>query len=106
MKRSCLLACVIAGLSTTALAQAPGAPVTPGTRLPLQYQSAFAGYRAYVDVEPIPWKRANDDAAAVGGPMGQMARDTNPAAAARPGAATGAPSTSAPTPAGAQGKPR
>jgi hypothetical protein len=106
MKRSCLLACVIAGLSTAVLAQAPVAPVAPGTRLPLQYQSAFAGYRAYVDIEPIPWKRANEDAAAVGGPMGQMARDTNPAAAARPDTATGTPSNPGPAPAGTQEKPR
>lgn len=106
MKHSCLLACAIAGLSTAVLAQTPAAPAPPSTRLSLQYQSAFAGYRAYVDVEPIPWKRANDDAAAIGGPMGQMARDTNPAAVARPGAATGATSNPGPAPAGTQEKPR
>ena len=74
--------------------------------MPLQYQSAFTGYRAYVDVEPIPWKRANDDAAAVGGPMGQMARDTDPSAAARPGALTAPPANRGAAPMGAHGKPR
>ncbi len=69
-----------------ALAQAPAAAAPASTRPALQYQSAFAGFRAYVDIEPIAWKKANDEAAAIGGPLGQMARDAHPGAVARPGA--------------------
>ena len=104
MKCSCLLACLIAGLSTAVVAQTPTAPLPLSIRTPLQYKSAFADYRAYVDVEPIPWRRANDDAATVGGPMGQMARDTNPGATARPGATTTAPANAGAIPMGGHGK--
>ena len=86
MKFSRLLACAIAGMSLGALAQAPAAYAPPSMPMKLQYRSAFAEYRFYAEVEPIAWKRANDDAAAVGGPLGQMARDTVPGAVAKPGA--------------------
>lgn len=104
MKFACLLACLIAGLSTAVVAQTPAAPPPLSTRTPLQYKSAFADYRAYLDVAPVPWRRANDDAAAVGGPMGQMAHDTNPGATAKPGAPTTAPANSGAIPMGGRGK--
>ena len=86
MKFSRFLVFAIAGTSLGALAQAPVAYAPPSTPLKMQYQSAFADYRPYAEVEAISWKQANDDAAAVGGPLGQMARDTVPGAVAKPGA--------------------
>lgn len=86
MKFNRLLAFAIAVTPVGALAQAPVAAVPSGTPPKLVYASAFANYRPYAEVDSINWKQANNDAAAVGGPMGQMARDTVPGAVAKPGA--------------------
>lgn len=85
------VAYLIAGASLTATAQAPVKPPLPVPEMTTPYRSAFAGYRTYIEPDPVPWRRANDDAAAIGGPLGQMAKDVVPSAVARPGAATAAP---------------
>lgn len=86
MKNARIPAFALAGWSLVAVAQSPVPQISPSTPIKLNYQSAFADYRSYADLDSIPWKRANDDAAAVGGPMGQMARDAGPGAIARPSA--------------------
>lgn len=106
MNISRLAACLIAGTTLTVLAQTPVPPMPSAAPTPLQYRSAFEGYRPYVDADPIPWKRANDEAAAVGGPLGQMAKDGVPTAKARPGTATAVPAKPAAAPAGSTGQPR
>lgn len=91
MNISRAVACLIAGTSLTALAQAPLKSAPPLLEVPTPYRSAFADYRSYMDAELIPWRRANDLAATIGGPLGQMAKDVVPSAVAKPGAATAAP---------------
>lgn len=86
MKNPRIPAFALASWSLVAVAQAPVPQILPSTPIKLHYQSAFADYRSYADLDSIAWKRANDDAAAVGGPMGQMARDVGPSAITRPGA--------------------
>lgn len=41
----------------------PGpAPAVPtGKAAPLEYRSAFEGYRAFSDDKPVPWRDANEE---------------------------------------------
>ncbi len=74
--------------SAAAYAQSSNPPAataaTAGTQHPattLQYQSALRDYRPFTEIEIVSWQRANDDAARLGGHMGQMKHDAMPAMA-------------------------
>ena len=54
-------------------------PAAAPTGVP-KYESAFQGYRRHSDEKLRPWSDANDEAAAIGGHVGQW-RGTAPAAA-------------------------
>jgi len=76
---SLLAAAVAAACASMQTPPASGsaASVTSGG---LEYQSAFESYRAYEELEPLSWQRANEDAGALGGHGGQM----KPAATSMP----------------------
>jgi len=44
----------------------------------MNYQSAFSDYRSFAEIEITSWKRANSDAANLGGHMGQMKQGAPP----------------------------
>ncbi len=46
-------------------------PTNTGNSVPAQkYQSVFANYRGFAEAAPIPWRRANERAARMGGHVG------------------------------------
>jgi hypothetical protein len=46
-------------------------PANTGNSAPAQkYQSVFANYRGFTEAAPIPWRRANERAARLGGHAG------------------------------------
>lgn len=49
----------------------PDAPPDPRTAqvkvAPVEYRSAFDGYRKFAEQEPADWRRANDEVGAAGG---------------------------------------
>ena len=52
---------------------APADPADPTVAVPeAKYESAFDGYRRHDDAKPRAWREANDEAATLGGHMGQM----------------------------------
>jgi len=65
------LACAVPFLLPAPAVAADAAPPDPALAVApvpaLRYQSALAGYRPLADDKSIPWRRANDAAAAVGG---------------------------------------
>jgi hypothetical protein len=63
-----------ASLSMQAVAaDTPAAPPTSAApRTPPAYVSALAGYRAWREVEVVPWKRANDEVGRLGGHAGHL----------------------------------
>jgi hypothetical protein len=71
------LAIPVAGLAAAQTAPQPN-PADPEVRVPpLEYRSAFAGYRRYAEPELAPWRAANDEVGRIGGHVGMQ----------RPGAA-------------------
>jgi len=48
---------------------------------PVQYRSAFEGYRPYAEVAPGRWREANEEMQRLGGPLGHVPR---PPAAGKP----------------------
>jgi len=76
---SLLAAAVVAACASTQTPSASG-PTAPLTTAGLEYQSAFESYRAYEELEPVSWQRANEEAGALGGHGGQM----KPAATSMP----------------------
>ena len=81
--------CVVVVAVAHAQAQAPAQPAATK----LQYQSAFADYRPYVDVEVLSWADSNDAAARLGGHMGQMKHGAMPAMAPKSDLPTAKPTT-------------
>ena len=90
----------------TLVASAQQAPLPQGTSAsvapaPLQYRSAFEGYRAYQEPTARSWREVNEEAASLGGHVGHLKpadtstapRLTKPEAT---GAAGGAPPAAAP----------
>lgn len=69
-------AALAAALSSSAFAQMPmhkhepAAAPAAGTTVP-KYESAFEGYRAHTDEKIRPWRESNDEAASLGGHVGQ-----------------------------------
>lgn len=61
----------------TSVAQAQSAtPPVPGTAVQqLKYESAFADYKPFLEIEVLSWRESNDEAARLGGHMGQMKHD-------------------------------
>ena len=102
LQRSHLVLGLLAAAVATACAstQAPSAPNSAGSAFSsgLGYQSAFENYRAYEEPEPISWQRANDEAGALGGHVGQMkpAGTFTPAPVSKPEDAAGSKKTPAP----------
>lgn len=82
----------VALVALPALAQAPAISSDPADVKTLspapEYRSAFAGYRAWREPEPMNWRSANDEAGALGGHMayvrGHASKSAMPGAAATP----------------------
>jgi hypothetical protein len=53
-------------------AQQVATPAGASAQAAPAYRSVFDDYRAWRDVEPLRWRNANDDAAALGGHMGHL----------------------------------
>jgi len=52
---------------------APADPADPKAEVPQsKYESAFDGYRRHDDAKRLDWREANDEAAILGGHMGQL----------------------------------
>jgi hypothetical protein len=81
MVLSRLLMGTFVAATAAAHAQSPAQPAASAPATKLQYQSAFADYRPYVDVEILSWAESNDGAARLGGHMGQMKHGAMPAMA-------------------------
>ncbi len=78
-------ALLFAGL---AVAQSEGRsdPRDPGTRVPpVEFRSAFEGYRPFAEQELRDWRKSNDEVGAAGGPAGH-----------RPGQGPGKPTSKQP----------
>ena len=101
---------VAAALAGTAFAQTPGQvpdPANPRAPVPaLRYESAFAGYRPYTEVEMLSWKRANSENGNLRGHIDHIAPVTMPVSASRPAPSTTLPPEPKPAPAGNAGRPQ
>ncbi len=75
-----LLAPAVATASTFAQTPSASGSAASVTVSGLEYRSAFESYRAYEELEPVSWQRANEEAGALGGHGGQM----KPAATSTP----------------------
>jgi hypothetical protein len=64
-------ALALAGATAAAGAQTPAPPRAPVTAPPA-YQSAFEGYRPYVEEPLAPWREVNDAVERVGGHVGVL----------------------------------
>ena len=78
-------------------------PLDPSSSVPtLNYRSAFAGYRAFSDDKPLPWREANEAVARIGGWRAYAREaqqpDAKPSGAPAPKAPTTPTTQSAPTP--------
>ncbi len=64
----------------TSVAQAQSAtPPVPGAPVQqLKYESAFADYKPFAEIEVLLWRSSNEEAARLGGHMGQMKHDAMP----------------------------
>lgn len=89
-----LVACAAAAQPVASPAPAP-APQAVRTE-PLSYRSAFTEYRSWHEPETVPWRTANESAAALGGHLGHVRGSveriqtdpaTSPAPPAKPGVA-------------------
>ena len=91
MKRQ-FLVWMAALVAVPALAQPDGVSPGPADNKTVSptphYQSAFADYRAWSDPEQMNWRKANDEAGAMGGHMGHVrgraGQTASPAPAAAP----------------------
>ncbi len=66
---------LLASIAGSAAAQANPQQTPSGSRdsLPrVSYESAFKGYRPYVDPEPARWREANDEAGRLNGHVGHL----------------------------------
>jgi hypothetical protein len=82
-----LAALALAGATAVAYAQTP-APPRERAAAPPAYQSAFEGYRPYVEEPPAPWRQVNDTVERVGGHVGVLRAEE---ATARPSGTEPAP---------------
>ncbi len=101
--RLLLSAWVAAAIAAHAESPAPTAAPVPGST---SYASAFTDYRRYADVEIVSWKGANEEAAKLGGPMGQMKPGAMPAAPGAPETPTNPAAASKPAAPSHSGHPR
>ena len=66
----CALAMIVAGAAAAQNAPQPD-PADPKARAqPVEYRSAFAGYRPYGEPEIASWRAANEEVGRVGGHLG------------------------------------
>ena len=83
------LACApLMTLAQTVRPQDAAEAKAPAPRVP--YQSAFEGYRPYVDPEIAPWRQVNDEVGRLKGHVGHVPQQ--PASPAKPAAKPPAPS--------------
>ena len=69
-----LVAAVPLMIATAAFAQRDGRPDPRDPRAkaaPVEYRSAFEGYRPFVDTELRDWRKSNEEVGAAGGHAGQ-----------------------------------
>jgi hypothetical protein len=87
------------GLALTALPATAQPSATPAAATP--FRSAFAGYQAWREPEPLDWRSANRTAGDLGGHMGQVRGQgrSDPAPANTAPSTSGPPLQSAPSPA-------
>jgi len=81
---------IVATSVAMAHAQPAAPPASSGSAMKLKYESAFSDYLPFTDFQVLSWKQANDDAAAIGGHMGQM-KSSMPAMARKPAPETAPP---------------
>lgn len=79
-----LLTGAFVAISAAAYAQSTVAPASAAAGMKMNYQSAFSDYRSFANIDSASWKRANSDAASLGGHMGQMKHDATPAMMSTP----------------------
>lgn len=85
------VALIYAPLTTLAQTARPQDSVDPKAPAPrASYQSAFEGYRPYVDPESAPWRQVNDEVGRLKGHVGHAPKP--PAGAVKPAAKPTAPS--------------
>jgi hypothetical protein len=88
MSPSFLTPVVLLALAAGAARSAPPDPTLPATPVPvLSHRSAFADFRSLTDAKPIPWRQANDQAAAIGGWRAYAREAARPEPAAAPASA-------------------
>lgn len=100
MKRAVFAYCATAAVFATAVS-AQERTTDPGdstTRVaPVEYRSAFEGYRPFTDQEAVNWRRANEEVGTVGGHKGHLpGQGTGANAPVRPPLAPAKPATPAP----------
>lgn len=66
-----LPALVLAGCADGQARTPPGPRDAQAKVPPLEYRSAFDGYRAFADEELADWRKANDEVGAAGGHAGR-----------------------------------
>jgi hypothetical protein len=81
-----------AAAATIAYAQIPVTPAPSTGGQKLQYQSAFAGYRSFSEIETVPWRQANDELGAAAGHAGNAMNRGMPSMAPKAGRTSPAPS--------------
>jgi hypothetical protein len=102
---------VAVALAGPAAAQMPGHssahPANPRAPLPpLRYESAFAGYRAYAEVEMLSWQRANSENGSLRGHIDHIAPVTMPVPDSRPAPSAALPPEPRTAPVGTAGRPQ
>jgi hypothetical protein len=71
----------------TAVAQSDGRPDPRGPKVkvpPVEYRSAFEGYRPYAEPEPRDWRRSNEEVGAAGAHAGHRPRQGEGAQTSKP----------------------
>ena len=96
MSWSSVLTAGLVVAAEVAHAQSTATPMTNGSGTKLRYESAFADYRPFAEIELLPWKRANSDAANLGGQMGRATVDSMPNAGAHAATTTKRPALDSP----------
>ncbi len=92
LKATCfVLAAILAGSAAAQTAARPDA-ADPKAAAPAQpYESAFKGYKPYIDSDIARWREVNEDVGRLNGHVGHVPRQSGPAAnpGAKPPAPTG-----------------
>lgn len=80
----CALAVTVAGAAVAQNAPQPN-PADPKARVPpVEYRSAFAGYRPHAEPELAPWRAVNDEVGRIGGHVGMQRKGAAGKSAPKP----------------------